>query len=234
MLFEVVLCSTLVQFGACILNGAKISDYPWFVSMQEGENHVCGGVLISDIWVLSDFFINKVTHIQYGVDDFRNKTVNRIKVVKIIQHENHSRDPFENFIALAKLNKSVVFGTRTFPAKLPESHFEVPENWETEVNMVGLGSEYYHGPYSTKLKAVKMILAPKGNCNESETFFCVGSKDGGKGACTGDYGGPLTLKSGLLVGMHSFFLDNCKSNFGKFSKIPMYIDWIKEKTKILP
>lgn len=66
----------------------------------------------------------------------------------------------------------------------------------------------------------------------SENVFCDALKDGGRGACAGDQGGPVIASDGTLVGIISgpMDADSCGSTKapGVSVNLSKYLDWIRE------
>lgn len=64
-------------------------------------------------------------------------------------------------------------------------------------------------------------------------MVCAGVPQGGKGQCSGDSGGPLTI-NGMQIGAVSWSVKPCTvaPYPGVYTKVSHYIDWIKEKTGV--
>lgn len=67
-----------------------------------------------------------------------------------------------------------------------------------------------------------------------DTNLCAGVKNGGKGQCSGDSGGPLTIENNFLVGIVSWSEKPCTiaPYPGVYTKVSHYIDWIEEITQL--
>lgn len=62
-------------------------------------------------------------------------------------------------------------------------------------------------------------------------MLCAGVQEGGKGQCSGDSGGPLTI-NGVQVGIVSWSVKPCAvaPYPGVYTKVSHYVNWIKAKT----
>lgn len=65
-----------------------------------------------------------------------------------------------------------------------------------------------------------------------DTMICAGVPEGGKDACSGDSGGPLT-KNGTLVGIVSLGLVCALSGYpGVYTNVASVREWIRNNTGI--
>ncbi|RXN20381.1 granzyme B(G,H)-like protein [Labeo rohita] len=92
-----------------IVNGkeAKPHSRPYMVSVQVKEQHICGGFLISDRFVMTAAHCRNnspVLTVVLGAHNLRNKKENsvRIKVDSYYQHPKYTNESFHNDILLLK------------------------------------------------------------------------------------------------------------------------------------
>ena len=220
---------------------------PWTVSLQENNGHFCGGILISENYVLTSahcfhgFNYNLPTGLQViiGLHDRRIIEASRqeIKAAKLIIHENYARNPNQKLhdIALIKLNVPVKLTKAIVPISLEAKPFDNLENKDVWIS--GWGSDNKGPPVAVK-KQVKIKIWNDKTCGgtigsdyDQKTMLCGGGN--GAGGCVGDSGGPLSYykaneKKWLFVGIVSFLAGKqCGANT-VFTKVSAYQGWIRK------
>lgn len=96
------------------------------------------------------------------------------------------------------------------------------------------------GTTQIRLQEAELLVVSNDDCAHLQPYqifpgmLCAGIKDGGKGQCSGDSGGPLTI-NGTQIGVVSWSIKPCEvaPYPGVYTKVSHYIDWIKEKTELL-
>ncbi|XP_036620596.1 complement factor I isoform X2 [Trichosurus vulpecula] len=223
---------------------ATEGDFPWQVTIKEGEKIHCGGVYIGGCWILTAAHCvrKNVAHrylVWTGVLDWIrfNPGIAVQRVNRVIIHENYSGSTYQNDIALIELqkhpNKATCELAPTTPACVSWSQYLFNPGDKCFVS--GLGRN--KGPrnlFRLRWGEVKLI----GNCSKyySNRFFekemiCAGTDDGSIDACKGDSGGPLVCMNSNNVsyvwGIVSWG-ENCGNpEFpGVYTKVSNYFDWI--------
>lgn len=114
---------------------AQITEFPYLVSIQEINVHICGGSLLSERWVLSSArcFSRKtnvtILNIEYGnsvITPGPSGTKNAF-ISRVISHENFNESPILNDVSLVESATMMVTGFHDTFAKLPlpgGSHFK--------------------------------------------------------------------------------------------------------------
>ncbi|NXK28037.1 PRS55 protease, partial [Arenaria interpres] len=190
---------------------AKAGEFPWHVSIQNHGKHICGGAIISALWILTaaHCFAEEVppdlTVVVGGTD--LSHPLEEHKPENLIVHENFDRMSMENDIALILLGSPIEFSTEKVPVCLPFIH-DI-DTWQ-QCWVAGWGSAsggfvncslltYWLlvvVPASHVLQKVRMKLISRQQCLEQipelvENVLCAKLEKGEREACEVDSGGPL-------------------------------------------
>nr|XP_021501276.1 serine protease 52-like [Meriones unguiculatus] len=227
---------------------ASISDFPWNVGIMDHRDHLCGGTILSEWWVLtaSHCFNNlEDAHLEIicNTDDLTTKNLEYKKVDKLIMHPGYDSWFLDNDIALLLLKSPLNLSINRVPICVSEvSDILAWRNcWVT-----GWGVTTTSGPQtiSPKLQKVQVELFRSDRCGFAGSVFtknmlCAGSRRAGKDACQGDSGGGLVCnkKKGknkstwYQLGIVSWGVGCGKENFpGVYTKVTRYLKWISEET----
>lgn len=176
--------------------------------------------------------------IQYGVLEL-SSDINSIQVTKITWHEDYQTgNGYFNDVAVLTLAEDITFSEVAQPTVLPEQDAETPG--DQDAVLAGWGYPFSGGEVMTHLQRVDIICYTDDNCEAAHSnpsnpadrryHVCAGIPEGGKGQCSGDSGGPLTV-NGVQVGVVSWSVKPCtiKGYPGVFARVAAYVDWIKSK-----
>ncbi|NWI60771.1 PRS55 protease, partial [Calyptomena viridis] len=101
----------------------KLGEFPWHVSIQSHGKHICGGTIISALWVLTaahcfaEELPPDLTVVMGGID--LSLPLEEHKPDSLILHENFSTTSLANDIALILLSSPVEFSQEKIPICLP-------------------------------------------------------------------------------------------------------------------
>uniref|UniRef100_A0A182M5F2 trypsin n=1 Tax=Anopheles culicifacies TaxID=139723 RepID=A0A182M5F2_9DIPT len=203
----------LYPAGKRIVGGfvIDIADAPYQVSLQNDNEHNCGGSILSTKWILtaahcihdessSDFTV-RLGSSEHG----SGGTV--IRVARIIPHPRHSATNYD--IALLELESELSFNSKIQPVVLPEQDEPVVDGMMGTVS--GWGLTLSETESNDVLRATNVPTVNQKECNEAyqsyggitDQMFCAGYKHGGQDTCRQDSGGPFVAE-GKLIGVISW------------------------------
>lgn len=235
--------SSRIVGGTEAVNGA----WPWQVSLQIRGQHICGGSIISSMWIVSaahcfeSYNRPSLWKVQSGdVNLFRMWYNNQAKSVdKIISHRKYNTRTSDNDIALLKLSSPLTFSTNIKPVCLPNVGLDLSPGRQAWIT--GWGATRSSGPPPTTLNQAQVTIYSRETCNQrhvlrgqvTKTMICAGKLRGGVDSCQGDSGGPLVVKDGnnwWLVGDTSWGIGCARRNKpGVYGNVPYFVDWIREQ-----
>nr|AUI10830.1 putative PQM protease precursor [Peucetia striata] len=200
-----------------IVNGTVTTHgkFPWMVSIHEriksGFRQACGGAILNENWIVSAAhcfdkpIVLEDYEVYVGLYSILKKdaaTVQKLKLSKIIPHENYTEDGYANDIAIIKTATKIDFKkSKGFVnAICLPSGASAPTG---EATVIGWGKLKSDGPISAELREASLPLVPFETCkkiyadDDSEfepvqvlpSMLCAGGN--GKDACQYDSGGPL-------------------------------------------
>ncbi|XP_036619446.1 plasma kallikrein [Trichosurus vulpecula] len=246
---SISVCSKTVR--SRVVGGMRSApqEWPWQASLQvklRTRSHVCGGSVIANQWVVTaahcfdDLPSSDIWRIYTGIlnqSEIQAATpFSRAK--RIIIHPQYKISETKHDIALIKLETPMNFTDFQSAICLPSKEDMAYTNcWVT-----GWGFTQEKGEIQNTLQKVKLPIVPIEECREkyiqheiTDQMICAGYKEGGKDACKGDSGGPLSCyQNGIwqLVGITSWG-EGCakKDHPGVYTKVVTYADWILEMTQ---
>ncbi|RZC37499.1 Trypsin domain containing protein, partial [Asbolus verrucosus] len=193
-------------------NETTIEQNPWQVSLEFFGIHNCGGSIIGpDTVITAAHCIDGIISLFYEVvsgtaDLLQNAT--RTKIKEAIVHEQY--DGLSYDVAVIKLSEGLVFSDTT--QAIPLADVEPTAGDLVTVTGWGLLSED-EAISPNVLHSVDVNIVGREECINDyvhvddavvdETMICAGVPEGGKDACSGDSGGPLS-SDGKLVGIVSW------------------------------
>ncbi|PNJ27658.1 coagulation factor XI [Pongo abelii] len=226
-------------------------EWPWQVTLHTTsptQRHLCGGSIIGNQWILT------AAHCFYGVESPKILRVysgilnqSEIKedtsffgVQEIIIHDQYKMAESGYDIALLKLETTVNYTDSQRPICLPskgDRNVIYTDCWVT-----GWGYRKLRDKIQNTLQKAKIPLVTNEECQKryrghkiTHRMICAGYREGGKDACKGDSGGPLSCKHNEvwhLVGITSWG-EGCaqRERPGVYTNVVEYVDWILEKTQ---
>ncbi|XP_052446190.1 granzyme B(G,H)-like [Carassius gibelio] len=225
-----------------IVNGreAKPHSRPYMVSVQAKEQHICGGFLISDKYVMTAAHCRNnspVVTVVLGAHNLK-KSENSVRytVDSYYDHPNYTKGFYFNDILLLKLYKKVQLNDNIKWISLPAEGSVIETG--SVCSVAGWGLLETKGKKSDHLMEIDVKVMNNTECERkwgkkhfsTLQMMCVH----GKGAsCDGDSGGPLVCGN-TAVGVTSFGQrDLCNSPKlpDVYTKISAYLPWIKKIIK---
>ncbi|XP_077648740.1 coagulation factor XI isoform X5 [Urocitellus parryii] len=226
-------------------------EWPWQVTlhvMLPIQRHLCGGSIIGNQWILT------AAHCFYGIESPKILRVysgivnqSEIKegssffgVQEIIIHDQYEMAESGYDIALLKLETTINYTDSQRPICLPskgDRNVIYTDCWVT-----GWGYRKLRDKIQNTLQKAKIPLVSNEECQTryrghkiTNKMICAGYQEGGKDACKGDSGGPLSCKHNEvwhLVGITSWG-EGCaqRERPGIYTNVAKYLDWILEKTQ---
>uniref|UniRef100_A0A3P9IKR5 Peptidase S1 domain-containing protein n=1 Tax=Oryzias latipes TaxID=8090 RepID=A0A3P9IKR5_ORYLA len=194
-----------------ISNGeyAPEGSMQFMVSVQNKNGHVCGGFLISEVFVVTAAHCDiGLKHVILGEHNLKNSNVKTIKISSQYKHKNYSDVGYGYDIMLLKV--SIRLGN---PEGLLIIH-NMKLNVNQECSVAGWGKTERINGLVDDLMVANVPIIDHNDCKQSwgglpPNVICAGGKSTGNGFCQGDSGGPLVC-NGKAVGIVSFYRNrNC-------------------------
>uniref|UniRef100_A0A668VT59 trypsin n=1 Tax=Oreochromis aureus TaxID=47969 RepID=A0A668VT59_OREAU len=206
------------------------NSVPYQVSLFTGYNF-CGGVLISDEWVLSAAHCkpNSNLEIRLGEHDIwePDGTDQHIMSAEFIRHPDYDSRTQDSDIMLIKLSRPATLNSYVRPAVLPSRCARSQDGGIFVPAMRAVTR------YPDTLQCLEVPLLSDDTCFNAYPFqitgnmICAGYLEGGKDSCQGDSGGPL-MCDGELQGVVSWGHGCAQRNKpGVHTKVCNYVSWIK-------
>ncbi|XP_030739896.1 coagulation factor XI [Globicephala melas] len=244
-------CTTKIK--PRIVGGTKsvLGEWPWQITLyitSPTQRHLCGGSIIGNQWILtaahcfSEVESPKALRVYSGIlnqEEIKEDT-SFFGVQEIIIHDQYEMAESGYDIALLKLEMTMNYTDSQRPICLPskgDRNVTYTECWVT-----GWGYKKLRDKILNTLQKARVPLVTNEECQAgyrghkiTNKMVCAGYKEGGKDACKGDSGGPLSCKHNEvwhLVGITSWG-EGCgqRERPGVYTNVVEYVDWILEKTQ---
>ncbi|NWV94943.1 PRS55 protease, partial [Machaerirhynchus nigripectus] len=186
----------------------KPGEFPWHVSIQSHGKHICGGTIISALWILTaaHCFAEELPAdltVAVGGADL-SLPLEEHSPDSLILHEEFNRTSLQNDIALILLSNPIEFSMEKIPVCLPFMPFMDTwqhcwaAGWEsTSAAALQLCWSFSFAAASHLLQKARMKLISREKCLEQiphlvGSAMCAETEQGGVGGgCQVDSGGPL-------------------------------------------
>lgn len=184
---------------------AKIEDHPWQVSLRSGRGHFCGGSIIGPRHVLTASHCIGGGSFEVAVGDSTASKGTPYKIVKAVKHPKFNRNTLDYDLAYIEMAQDFTFSATVKAVPIYSGEWKAG----TTVSITGWGRTGANSPLSDRLLQVRVPAVEHGVCKKAhnnppvtDRMICAAG-EGGKGACMGDSGGPLTIE-GKLAGAVSW------------------------------
>ncbi|XP_060535312.1 chymotrypsin-2-like [Cylas formicarius] len=238
-----------------IINGTNANDgeFPYMVSLRkvrDGEQHECGGSIISERWILTAAHCvwgQLLVSVRYGsvrLDEGHVDYNYTMPIKTQIVHPDYTNIANDsgwfmlNDVALLELQDPLPFGPDVGPVQLPDQ--DDPEPVGSTGVLSGWGNIDDHSTQPEVLQKIDQILYDQEFCSayfavnsiwyyDRYGFVCGGVPGELRRACFGDSGGPLVV-DGVQRGMVSMGGTRCAVSPTIFTRVSVVRDWIRTVT----
>ena len=226
----------------------SISQNPWQVSLawSAADGHHCGGALIDAQWVVTAAHCVKPATANRMVvragSDRLNGPMRTTAVRSAVVHSKYGSEPFRYDIALLQIEPfdsgvpvqpiALAAGGSLLSKMLPFMPVRVT-GWGISEPGVRRASNQLQGAELPVVQNTRCAQAPGIGEVLTDDMLCLGTASGETVTCSGDSGGPASVKFGdawVLVGLTSFGLEKCVGSYGVFTRVSSFTEWIRQHT----
>ncbi|XP_014359009.2 trypsin delta [Papilio machaon] len=219
----------------------SIAAVPWQVSLREKTYPICGGSIITDLWLLTAAHCLIKSHaselsVRLG-SSWKTHGGEMYDVKHCFVHPRYASKTKSNDVGLVRLYAPLRFSARVLPIGLVAKETKLLADQPAIVS--GWGKLREGGPSATYLqsstiKTIAMKLCRRSGLDRKSidpaSMFCAGSfSQPSPDACQGDSGGPI-VQDGVLIGVVSWGLGCARGNFpGVYTRLsnPVIWDWLQ-------
>ncbi|NWW81008.1 OVCH2 protein, partial [Climacteris rufus] len=236
-----------------IIGGEEAVPYswPWQVSVQIADEHICGGAVLAKDWVVTAAHClhsreqyRDTWMVVTGLHDLTEQEYRQKRSVKqYITHPSFNETTMDSDIALLQLAEPLEFNPSVLPVCLPAKE-EVLQPLRMCV-VTGWGAPEADREKGEQLQQLEIPILALDICQSyyinlpnkvTQRMICAGFPlEEGKDSCTGDSGGPLVCPSEgnsgfyTLHGITSWGLGCGRKNYpGVYTNVGFFVDWIEE------
>ncbi|TKS74454.1 Duodenase-1 [Collichthys lucidus] len=192
LLFHLLISLGRDALGGKIIHGEKAPENSmlYMASLQNNRGqHVCGGFLISEDFVLTAAHCgNQLTRVVLGTHDLRRVAAgNKRLIERTYAHPSYKNVGLGKDIMLLKLSQKVQLDNSVQTIQLPTSEMNVRENEKCQV--AGWGMTKSNGPTVNELQVVDVstvnihVCDNKWNLELPDNVICAGGYNTTKGFC---------------------------------------------------
>ncbi|XP_042738002.1 ovochymase-2 isoform X3 [Lagopus leucura] len=226
-------------------------SWPWQVSIQISDQHICGGAVVAKEWIVtaahcfnSKELFRNLWMVVTGIHDLTEQEYRQKRSVKqYIIHPSFNKITMDSDIALLQLAEPLEFNHYVHPVCLPAKEEVVQPS--SVCIVTGWGAQEEDREKNKKLHQLEVPILMLEACQTyyinlpsrvTQRMICAGFPlEEGKDSCTGDSGGPLVCPSKdgsgfyTLNGITSWGLGCGRKSYpGVYTNVGVFVDWIKQ------